>query len=136
MVDERFLQRAITIRRTYFKLINSLDLYQSRALQVSDRLDETLKKLEKFQTDLNSKDERKTNVSEKEIFEKLLKIIDEVEDEGKRLEKLVEPVNQDMEKLAKEEQELYRQIVDYHPNLTEDQIVQSVKDRLIKEGLS
>jgi len=136
MVDERFLQRAITIRRTYFKLINSLDLYQSRALQVSDRLDETLKKLEKFLTDLNSKDERKTNVSEKEIFEKLLKIIDEVEDEGKRLEKLVEPVNQDMEKLAKEEQELYRQIVDYHPNLTEDQIVQSVKDRLIKEGLS
>ena len=136
MVDERFLQRAITIRRTYFKLINSLDLYQSRALQVSDRLDETLKKLEKIQTDLNSKDERKTNVSEKEIFEKLLKIIDEVEDEGKRLEKLVEPVNQDMEKLAKEEQELYRQIVDYHPNLTEDQIVQSVKDRLIKEGLS
>jgi hypothetical protein len=41
-----------------------------------------------------------------------------------------------MEKLAKEEMELYRQIVDSHPNLTEDQIVEKVQDRLIKEGLS
>jgi predicted nucleic acid-binding Zn-ribbon protein len=135
MIDERFLQRALTIRRTYFKLINNLDLYKSRALKVSERLDETLKKLEDFQKDLEV-DNRKTNLGEKEIFEKLLKIIDEVEDEGKRLEKLIEPVNIDMEKLAKEEQELYRQIVETHPNLSEEQIVNSVRDRLTKEGLS
>jgi len=135
MIDERFLQKAITIRRTYFKLINSLDLYKSRALQVSDRLDETVKKLEKFKEDIDSTNS-KTSLSEKEIFQKLLKIIDEVEEEGKRLEKLIEPINLDMEKLAKEEQELYRQIVESHSNLTEDQIVNSVRDRLIKEGLS
>lgn len=135
MVDERFLQRAIIIRRTYFKLINSLDLYKSRALKVSERLDETLKKLDDFQKDLENSN-RKTSLGEKEIFEKLLKIIDEVDEEGKRLEKLIEPINIDMEKLAKEEQELYRQIVETHPNLSEDQIVNSVRDRLIKEGLS
>lgn len=135
MVDERFLQRAIIIRRTYFKLINSLDLYKSRALQVSTRLDDTLKKLENFKSEIDSTT-AKTNISEKDIFQKLLKIIDEVEEEGQRLEKLIDPINQDMEKLAKEEQELYRQIVEFHPNLTEDQIVNSVRDRLIKEGLS
>ncbi len=135
MVDERFLQRAIIIRRTYFKLINSLDLYKSRALKVSERLDDTLKKLDDFQKDLENSN-RKTSLGEKEIFEKLLKIIDEVDEEGKRLEKLIEPINVDMEKLAKEEQELYRQIVESHPNLSEDQIVNSVRDRLIKEGLS
>jgi hypothetical protein len=75
-------------------------------------------------------------MSETEIFEKLLKIIDEVEDEGKRLEKLIEPINLEIEKLAKEEMELYRQILDGHPNLTENQIVEKVQDRLIKEGLS
>jgi len=69
-------------------------------------------------------------------LKKLLKIIDEVEDEGKRLEKLIEPINLEIEKLAKEEMELYRQILDGHPNLTENQIVEKVQDRLIKEGLS
>ena len=35
-----------------------------------------------------------------------------------------------------EEQELYRVIVEAHPNLSEDQIVESVGLRLKKEGLS
>ena len=39
MVDEKYLQMSITIRRTYLKLINNLDLYRSRALQISERLE-------------------------------------------------------------------------------------------------
>ena len=84
---------------------------------------------------MNKKD-RKESIDEKALFEKLLKIIDNIEEEGKRLEKLIEPVNFEIEKLAKEEIELYNQILDGHSNLTEDQIVEKVQDRLIKEGLS
>jgi len=135
MVDEKYLQKAITIRRTYLKLINNMDLYRARALQVSERLDGTLKRINDYQKEL-SENSKKSNLSETEIFEKLLKIIDEVEDEGERLEKLIEPINLEIEKLAIEEMELYRQILDGHPNLTEDQIVEKVQDRLIKEGLS
>lgn len=137
MVDERYIQMAITIRRTYLKLINNLDLYRTRALQISDRLEETVDKLNEFNKEVTESAKNKnSNISQVEIFERLLKIIDEVEDEGKRLENLIDPINVEMEKLAKEEMELYRQIVDSHPNLTEDQIVESVRDRLIKEGLS
>jgi predicted phage-related endonuclease len=137
MVDEKYLQMAISIRRTYLKLINNLDLYRARALQVSDRLEETVKKLDDFNKEVEESAKKKNNnMSQVEVFEKLLKIIDEVEEEGKRLENLVNPINVEIEKLAKEEMELYRQIVDNHPSLTEDQIVESVKDRLIKEGLS
>jgi hypothetical protein len=137
MVDEKYLQKAISIRRTYLKLINNMDLYRARALQVSDRLDGTLKKIDDYQNELkeNAKSKNPT-LSETEVFQKLLKIIDEVDDEGKRLEKLIEPINLEIEKLAKEEMELYRQILDGHPNLTEEQIVEKVQDRLIKEGLS
>ena len=137
MIDEKYLQRAIRIRRTYLKLINNMDLYRARALQVSERLDGTLKKIDDYQNELkeNSKSKNPT-LSETEVFQKLLKIIDEVDEEGKRLEKLIEPINLEIEKLAKEEMELYRQILDGHPNLTEDQIVEKVQDRLIKEGLS
>lgn len=135
MIDEKYLQKAIRIRRTYLKLINNMDLYRARATQISENLDKTLKDLDNFQKDLNKKD-RKESIDEKALFEKLLKIIDNIEEEGKRLEKLIEPVNFEIEKLAKEEIELYDQILDGHSNLTEDQIVEKVQDRLIKEGLS
>jgi predicted nucleic acid-binding Zn-ribbon protein len=137
MIDEKYLQKAISIRRTYLKLINNMDLYRARALQVSERLDGTLKKIDDYQNELaeNSKSKNPT-LSETEIFQKLLKIIDEVDEEGKRLEKLIDPINLEIEKLSKEEMELYRQILDGHPNLTEEQIVEKVQDRLIKEGLS
>lgn len=42
-------------------------------------------------------------------------------------------MNKDIEKLALEEQELYRQIKQKHSNLTDEQIISSVKDRLIQE---
>jgi|LauGreDrversion4_2_1035121.scaffolds.fasta_scaffold118959_2 hypothetical protein len=139
MVDEKYLQMSITIRRTYLKLINNLDLYRSRALQISERLEDTVKKIDELNKEAEESAKRKTtnsNISQIEVFEKLLKIIDDVDDEGKRLENLINPINIEIEKLAKEEMELYQMIVDSHPNLTEDQIVESVKDRLIKEGLS
>ena len=137
MVDEKYLQMSITIRRTYLKLINNLDLYRSRALQISERLEDTVKKIDDLNKEAEESAKKKnTNISQIEVFEKLLKIIDEVDDEGKRLENLISPINVEIEKLAKEEMELYQMIVDSHPNLTEDQIVESVKDRLIKEGLS
>jgi hypothetical protein len=133
MVEERYIQMAISIRRTYLKLSNNLNLYGSRAAQVAQRLEETLPKIEEIQRQL---DNRNVKVDEKEVLNKLLKIVDEVEEEGKRLENLVNPVNKEIEKLAKEEQELYRQIVEHHPNLKEEQIVSIIRDRLIKEGLS
>ena len=139
MVDEKYLQMSITIRRTYLKLINNLDLYRSRALQISERLENTVKKIDELNKEADESAKKKStssNISQIEVFEKLLKIIDEVDDEGKRLENLISPINTEIEKLAKEEMELYQMIVNSHPNLTEDQIVESVKDRLIKEGLS
>lgn len=136
MIDEKYLQMAITIRRTYLKLINNMDLYKTKANQVSKNLEETLKKLEDFQKNLETNKDRKTNLNEIEVFNKLLKIIDDIEDEGNKLEKIIDPINKEIEKLSKEEIELYKQIVDNHPNLSEDQIVKVVQDRLIDEGLS
>lgn len=135
MVDEKYLKMAINIRRTYLKLINNLDLYKNKATQVSEKLEETVNKLDNIKKEVDRKTAEKISVNEQEVFNKLLKILNEVEEEGKRLEDLVNPINLEIEKLAKEEQELFRQIVEHSPNLTEDQIVNSVRDRLLKEGL-
>ena len=133
MIEEKYLKMSISIRRTYLKLINNLDLYHKRALNVSSNLEETLSKLDTIQEDLDLKDKKP---SSKETLDKLLDILQEVEDEGKKLENLIDPINTEIEKLGREEQELYRQIVEHHPELTEDQIVNFVRDRLLKEGLS
>ena len=133
MIEEKYLKMSISIRRTYLKLINNLDLYHKRALNVSSNLEETLSKLDTIQEDLDLKDKKP---SSKETLDKILDILQEVEDEGKKLETLIDPINVEIEKLGREEQELYRQIVEHHPELTEDQIVNFVRDRLLKEGLS
>ena len=133
MIEEKYLKMSISIRRTYLKLINNLDLYHKRALNVSSNLEETLSKLDTIQEDLDLKDKKP---SSKETLDKLLDILQEVEDEGKKLENLIDPINTEIEKLGREEQELYRQIDEHHPELTEDQIVNFVRDRLLKEGLS
>ena len=42
MIEEKYLKMAISIRRTYLKLTNNLDLYHSKALSVSDKLEKTI----------------------------------------------------------------------------------------------
>jgi hypothetical protein len=137
MVDELFLQNAVRIRRTYLKLSNNMDLYQKKAQQVSDKLDETIIKIEEIERQAKESRTSKDSTNNSEYFmNELLKALQDVDDEGKSLENLVNPLNKEIEKLALEEQELYRKIKEKHFNLTDEQIVEYVKDRLIKENLS
>lgn len=133
MIEERYLKMATNIRRTYLKLVNNLDLYQNKVKDISEKLELTCVKIDKLQNDLKKSGK---NYSEKEGLESLLKIIDEIDLEGKRLESFINPINLEIEKLSKEESELYRQIVEHHGNLTQEQIVSFVRDRLISEGLN
>ena len=136
MVDEVFLQNAVRIRRTYLKLSNNMDLYQKKAQQVSNKLDETLVKIEKIEKEAKESRNSKSPGNGTEYFlNELMKALQEVDDEGKSLEDLVNPLNKEIEKLALEEQELYRKIKEKHFTLTEEQIIESVRDRLIKENL-
>jgi hypothetical protein len=136
MVDEIYLQNAVRIRRTYLKLSNNMDLYQKKAQEVSDKLEVTISKIDDLQSKLEeSKKDKDDKKDSNFFFMELIKILNEVEEEGKALEKSVDPLNKEIEKLALEEQELYRQIKEKHFNLTDEEIVTSVQDRLIKENL-
>ena len=137
MVDEVFLQNAVRIRRTYLKLSNNMDLYQKKAQRVSDKLDETLARIEEIEKEAKESRNSKTSSNNTEYFlNELMKALQEVDDEGKSLEDLVDPLNKEIEKLALEEQELFRKIKEKHFTLTDEQIIESVRDRLIKENLS
>ena len=136
MIDEIYLQNAVRIRRTYLKLSNNMDLYQKKAQAVSDKLETTISKIDELQSKIEESKKNKNDKKDSNFFlTELVKILNEVEEEGKALESSVDPLNKEIEKLALEEQELYRQIKEKHFNLTDEQIISSVQDRLIKENL-
>lgn len=132
MIDERFIKRAIEIRRTYLKVNKDMNSYEKSAKQILGVLQDTLKRVDSLQEDINSK---KVNNAE-DASKKLLVILEDVEKEGARLEKMVDPLNSEIEKLKDEETELYRLIREKHIGMTDDQIVKEIHDRLIKENLS
>lgn len=131
MVNEIFLAAAVNIRRTYIRITANIDSYKNRAEETVKKLDETLKKIEKIRVDIDKKDK----IDSKGILEEMMVFLAEIEEEGKSLEKYVEPLNKEIERLALEEQELFRQICQKHPELTEEKIVECVRQRLIKENL-
>ena len=132
MVNEIFLAAAVNIRRTYIRITANIDSYKNRAEETVKKLDETLKKIEKIRVDMNRKDNKNDS---KSVLEKMMVLLEEIEEEGKSLEKYVEPLNKEIERLALEEQELFRQICQKHPELTVENIVECVRQRLIKEKL-
>ena len=137
MVDEIYLQNAVRIRRTYLKLSNNMELYQKKAQEVSDKLEATISKIDDLQHQVEeSRNDKSGKKDSNQFLMELVKILNEVEEDGKALESSVDPLNKEIEKLALEEQELYRQIKEKHFDLTDEQIIESVRDRLIKENLS
>lgn len=131
MIDEKYLRVAINIRKTYLKLINNLDLYKKMSNSILEKLKGTIKDIEEIEKEYHDK-----KITDEQSLQRALSILDSVEREGKRLEESIDPINVEIEKLAKEEQELFRQIVERHSDLSQDQIVWIVRERLIKEGLS
>jgi predicted nucleic acid-binding Zn-ribbon protein len=131
MIDGNFVKSAIRIRREYLKITNSMSLYQRRAKEVANSLDDIINQLE----DIKEKATKKEVTTENAIAD-IQKILSDVEDEGKKLETLLDPLNKELEKLGLEEQELWRQIKQKHGDIPDDDIVEFVKNKLISEGLS
>lgn len=131
MINEFFLQSAVNIRRQYLKISNNMELYHNKAKEVVDTLESSVKKLEEIQEKVKTD----SSMSAEKSISHILKVINDVEQEGKRLEELVDPMNKEIEKLSKEENELYRKIKEKHTDLSDEQIIKSVEDRLQKEGL-
>ena len=135
MIDEKFLVAAVNIKRKYIIVTSDINKYHDRAKQTVDKLNSTLADIENIKLKMKE-DAKNKKLNSTEVLESMIKIITEIEDDGKSLEKYIDPLNKEIEKLAVEEQELYRIICEKHFDLTEEQIIESVKKRLIKENLS
>ena len=87
MIDESFIQSAIRIRRQYLKLTNNMDLYKKKATEVVNNLDDILLKIENIKQRYEDKENPGDPLNE------FLKVLKDLEEEGKRLEESVDPLN-------------------------------------------
>lgn len=136
MIEEHFYQSAISIRKTYLKLSGDMEKYRKVAEDSLKNLQKSIATIEMLQKEVKdirkSKYEVENNMN---TVEKISDILNNLEMEGQRLENFIDPINKGIEKLAEEEQNLYRKICERHNTLTEEEIVDAVRSRLKKENL-
>jgi vacuolar-type H+-ATPase subunit I/STV1 len=133
MIDESFVQAAIKIRRQYLKLMNNMEMYRSKAKKMVNNLDGIVDRLQNIQVELGKE---KSEVTADTAIGEVQKILKEVDYEGKTLEDSINPLNQEIEKLALEEEELWRLIKEKHYGVPEQEIIEYVRKRLIEANLS
>lgn len=132
MIEKRFIKRAVEIRKTYLRVTRDISVYETRAKQVLGTLESTLSKLNQIQENIKNKVITNADDASKKIME----ILSEVEREGERLEKIIDPLNKQIENLRIEENELYRLIKEKHPKITDKEIIKEIHNELKKEDLS
>lgn len=128
MIDENFLQSAIRIRRNFLKLNNNVNVYKKQANNVIKYLEDCVKKVENIDI--------KKDYSENAQIIELINLMNELSAESEKIEEFINPLNKEIEQLAIEERQLYERIKEKHFDLTDEQIIESIRERLIRENIS
>lgn len=134
MIDESYLDAAVRIRRTFMKLNVELTEYENYAKSIEKIIERALADLEDINNSI-SNDKKLKNVSQEEMLRKVLDILAKLEDDSKSLESKVNPINDSIEKLRKEEVQLYNNIKFKYPNIKDSELIEMVNKKLEKEGL-
>ncbi len=134
MIDESYLDAAVRIRRTFMKLNVELTEYENYAKSIEKIIERALADLEDINNSI-SNDKKLKNVSQEEMLRKVLDILARLEDDSKSLESKVNPINDSIEKLRKEEVQLYNNIKFKYPNIKDSELIEMVNKKLEKEGL-
>lgn len=134
MIDEKFLQQAVDIRRRYLKVSNNMEVYISQLKKTESELNKYLKELDGIIDESNECGRSKATAENN--INRLLKILDNLREVYDNINhKMIEPNNKVIEKLVEEEKVFYDHLISTYPTLTIDTIRTEVWDRLKEDGL-
>ncbi len=132
MIQEIFLKRAALIRKEYLSTQKKTIDYEKSLKQLIGMIDTTSKDLDDFLEKLNS---NYLNEPE-EAKQGLLKIFMNLEDEYNKTSKSIDSAEEIIEKLKKQEIELFKDIKQRYPEMTDGQIRNEIQDYINKLKLS
>ena len=95
MIDEKFLLAAVNIKKTYLRLLSNLDLYETKAKETLEKLGSLYDKLGVLEKDI--KKPENINNDNYSAFNEVLKILNELENEGVKLKSFTDPLNKKIE---------------------------------------
>ncbi len=130
MIDNQLIESAKLIRREFIKISNSLSNYHDDIKNLANFYFKKVDELKSYNKDVVKKIKTKDDLNKVTLH--ILKEIESIETEEKRLSNKVEKLNQELEKLRRDETILYETIKTRYPNLTDQQIVEEIKPHLDK----
>lgn len=122
MIDKKFIDSAVQIRKKYLKLRGGLDSYELQLKNLVAGFQDLVGQLSKIQEDIDTK-----KVTEAEdARNKILKVVADYKDKMDKINGKIQSIDSDVQKLKKEELELYNQIKRKHPSLNDPEIVEEI----------
>ena len=134
MIDDSYLDAAVRIRRTFMNLNIELTEYENYAKSIEKIIERALADLDDINNSISS-DKKLKNLSQEDMLRKVLDILAKLENDSKSLESKINPINEKIEKLRKDEVQLYNGIKFKYPNIKDSELIEMVNKKLKKEGL-
>ena len=128
MIDSQLIESAKFIRRDYLSQSNKLTKYYEDVKELGYFLLKKVDELKKFNDDSVKKIKNNDDLSK--VTNHILKEIGEIEIEERKIRDKVDKINLDLKKLKKDEENLYLEIKERHPKLTDDEIVKEIHKHL------
>jgi molecular chaperone DnaK (HSP70) len=129
MISQIFIDRAVGIRKEYLSLNRDAGNYKKLIENLKNKVEDTIGGLEDIIKNIN-------NLTEDESKQQSLKFIFDLEEETQKIQKMVDPINEKIQQLVKEEQSLYDQIKLNYIELSNEEILTIIQNELKKRNLS
>lgn len=117
MIDKHFIDSAVEIRKEWVRIIRSLDGYQEQVEKSQRVISEKKQHIEDFSN-------KNISIHDPEFKKFVEKVFNDIETQAIIIESKIKPLNDDIERLKKEELNLYHRIKRGYPDLTDQQIVE------------
>lgn len=129
MIHTKYLEQAHRIRKDFKSTDYELSLLKDDLISINDDIKSTLDKLTNIQDNISDYDDQDTARID------INKCLSEFEVQARRANDLYIPLNEKIEKLKKEEIDLYNKLIHEYSHLSENDIVSEVQNYLIKKGI-
>lgn len=117
MIDRQYVESARNIKSEFTSLNKKLEIYKKELVNLSGFLENTIKEL-----DLLTKKQVSSKTELTNVGEQLIKKLEDVELEEKKLSSLIKPINDRIDKLREEENILYKALKQKYPNISDEEL--------------
>jgi chromosome segregation ATPase len=124
MINELLLKKALNIRKEYVRITKDINVYENMVSGILKSLGKNSEELEDLKKKIDDKKVTDVEFAKSEM----LKIIIDLEQEANKTGEHINKLNQNIESLRKQEIDLYSEIKEKYPNMSDDEIKKEIQD--------